>query len=410
MTLFTIVKAYLRAKMSNTILHIILMSLGVALMTSLLLFGHQMKERLYKDGAGIDLVVGAKGSPLQLILSSIQHMDIPTGNIKLSDAMRIKKHPHIKQAIPISLGDTYKSFRIVGTEDSYLTHFKAEFKEGQVWQKSMQAVIGSRVAQATGLKPGSNFTGSHGIIPGGRGHSDHPYNIVGILKPTGTVLDRLIVTSLDSVWDVHDESHAHHDEHEEEEHHQEDETVIIEEKKEITALLISYRNRLATMSFPRMINGQTSMQAASPAFEMARLFDLIGVGTDTAFIFSAFLVTVALVSVLIGLLNSIRDRRYDLAVFRSLGASRRKILSIVIMEGMTITIIGSICGILLGHGFIEIIGSYTDKGAEIGLTGFIFLGQIWIILFVLLLLSFIACLIPAWEAYKTDIQKTLINV
>lgn len=429
MTLFTITNAYLKTKWSNTLLYCILMALGVSMITALLLFAHQMQERLYRDSAGIDVVIGAKGSPLQLILSSIQHIDIPTGNIAFSEAKRIQKDPNIKQAIPISLGDTYERFRIVGSEASYLKHFKAEFLEGKIWKGTMQAVVGAVVAQETGMSVGNSFIGAHGVVPGGIGHDEHPYHVVGVLKPTGTVLDRLIVTSLESVWDVHkepgnheeghadeikaghDNEHEHHDEHEEEHihEHKKDHAKTEKNTKEITALLVTYSNRAAAFSFPRMINKQTSMQAASPAFEMARLVELIGVGSDTVFVFSTFLVTVALISVMIGLLNSIRERRYDLAVFRTLGASRGKVMMLVIMEGMSIALIGSVLGLLFGHGFIEMIGIYTVKGSEMGLSGFMFLPEVWIIWGIVVLFSVVICLVPAWEAYKTDIRSILTH-
>ena len=392
MSLFSIAFAYLRSKLLNTLLNITLMAFGVAMMTALLLFGHQMQERLYRDGAGIDAMVGAKGSPLQLILSSIQHMDIPTGNIPFSEVDKIKHHPQVRQVIPISLGDSYQRFRIVGSKPSYLSHFKAEFAEGKLWQDPMQAVIGAAVARETGMKAGNSFVGVHGLVPGGHGHADRPYRVTGVLKPTGTVLDRLIVTSLESVWDVHEEEgHA------------------TEQPKEVTALLVTYSNRMAALSFPRQINQQTSMQAASPAFEMARLVQLIGVGTDTMMGFGGFLVAISLAGVFIGLLGNIRERLYDLAIFRTLGASRKKILLLVVLEGMTIAIAGSVLGLLMGHGLMAGMGAFTAKGLEIGLQGFFFLPEVWLLTGIVLLLSLVACLIPAWEAYKTDIRSILIG-
>jgi putative ABC transport system permease protein len=389
---------------------------------------------------------------LQLILSTVQHVDIPTGNIPLSEAERLKRHPQIRQAIPISLGDTYRRFRIVGTEPAYLEKFRAEYAAGNVWQDSMQAVMGATVARETGLGIGDTFIGAHGLMPGGHDHADKPYTIVGVLQPTGAVLDRLIVTSLESVWDVHadHDDHAHednehnhaeddrHDEHKNHEHeghdhaehdhaehdhgehdhnhdsqnhahdkHDQEAHGDTDASREVTALLVTYSNRAAALSFPRMINQQTQMQAASPAFEMARLVDLIGIGTDTAFLFAGFLLSVALASVLIGLLNSIRERRYDLAVFRTLGASRGKVMSLVLIEGMMIAIIGSIAGLLIGHGFVEAIGMFTDKGIEIGLKGFIFLPEVWGMIAIVLVLSFLICLVPAWEAYRTNIRSIL---
>lgn len=419
MTLLTLVISYLTNKWSNTLLQALLMAFGVALMVSLILFGHQVKERLLRDSAGIDVVVGAKGSPLQLILSTVQHIDIPTGNISLSEAERIKRHSHVKKAIPLSLGDSYRQFRIVGTEQEYLAHFNSEFDQGTVWKKSMQVVLGSSVAKETGLKVDSLFFGAHGLVPSGHYHEEHPYKVVGILKPTGTVLDRLIVTSLESVWEVHGEYMANgsHDAHEgyheksDKHHHHagphaEHKILSSIEEKEITALLVKYKNRTAVLSFPRMVHNKTSMQAASPAFEIAHLVELIGVGTDTMFMFGALLIAIAFISVLVGLLQNIRDRKYDLAIFRALGASRWKVMTIIVMEGMIITFIASLIGIIIGHVCIELMGM-TIKGAEIGLKGFIFLLPVWVIWGCLLIISFVVCLIPAWEAYKTDIRSAL---
>jgi putative ABC transport system permease protein len=218
MKLFSIALAYLRDKWSNTLLQSLVMALGVAMMTVLILFGAQLKEKLYRDGSGTDVVVGAKGSPLQLVLSSIQHIDIPTGNLKVNDFERLKRHPQVKRIIPISLGDTYKQFRIVGSTHEYLNKFKAKYQKGNIWTNSMEAVIGSRVAKESKLKIGDIFIGAHGLVAGGHEHEDRPYKVTGILEPSGTVLDRLIVTSLESVWSLHEEnSHSHN--HKKHEHH-----------------------------------------------------------------------------------------------------------------------------------------------------------------------------------------------
>ncbi|MDG1286224.1 MAG: ABC transporter permease [Rickettsiales bacterium] len=414
MRAYSIALAYLKDKPLNSVLHISMMALGMMLMTALILLGHQLEQRLYRDSAGVDLVVGAKGSPLQLILSSVQHVDIPTGNIPLKEARTIQKHSHIKQAIPLSLGDSYRGHRIVGTEPAYLKHFNAKLAQGEIWKGAMQAVIGSQVATKTGLKLGDSFTGNHGLMDGGHAHDESRYQITGILQKTGTVLDRLIVTSLESVWDLHSEKphredeeeshdeHAHHEHNHHEEHEEE-----IDEKREITALLVTYRNRSAVMSFPRYVNQKTSMQAASPAFEMARLLDLIGVGSDTLLLFGGLLVAVSLASVFIALLNSIRERQHDLAIFRTLGASRATLFHLVLTEGLLIALIGSLIGWGLGHLILELLGTMTEKGQEIGLTGMLFLPSVLWLWLGVMIASSIACIIPAWHASKTEIFTLL---
>ncbi|MFT4718566.1 MAG: putative ABC transport system permease protein [Rickettsiales bacterium] len=408
MNLFIISAIYLASRLQNSILNIVMMAAGIMLITILLLFGYQTQQRLTADSKGIDGVIGAKGSPLQLVLSTIYHVDIPTGNIDLKTANKIKKHPQIKRVVPISLGDSYKGFRIVGTDPSYIKHFKASFLKGSIWQDSMGAVVGYEAAKNANLKLGDHFFGSHGLAQGGEIHSDESYKVVGILKPTKTVLDRLIITSLASVWDIH--NHQEDKSHEEEHGNYDHEKKEIEEGREITALLIEYKNRVAAITFPRYINKNTNMQAASPSFEIARLIKLIGIGKDSIILFGSFLVTLSLSSMLIGLLNSVYQRRYDLAIFRTLGASRKKVFLIVVTEGMIISIIGSLIGLIVGHLAVEIIGNYSIKGAELGLTGFILLPQIFILWSGILLLCLIICLIPAIRAYKTDIKEMLTHV
>ena len=208
MNLLSLSIAYIRARALTSTLLVVLLALGVATISLLLHVSHQAEERLTRDARGFDLVVGAKGSPLQLILSSIYHMDIPTGNISVSEANRLRKNRKVAEAIPLALGDTYRGFRIVGTETSYIKHYQAELAEGELFTAPMQAVIGARVARETALSAGGTFAGSHGLSGGGEEHADTPYMVVGRLKPTGTVLDRLILTPVESVWQVHG-SHDH---------------------------------------------------------------------------------------------------------------------------------------------------------------------------------------------------------
>ena len=399
MSIFSISFSYLTSRLQHTVLNIIMMAVGIMLITVLLLFGYQMQKRLIADSQGIDAVIGAKGSPLQLILSTIYHVDIPVGNIDLKIAKKIKKHPFIKRAIPIALGDSYKGYRIVGTDPAYIKHFKSSFAKGSIWHDNMQAVIGHEIAKNTDLQIGDNFFGNHGLLEVVEVHKEQPYKIIGILKPTGSVIDRLIITSLDSVWDIHNHHDGHH-------HHKKKNT----EEKEITALLVQYKTKIASITFPRYVNKSTNMQAASPSFEITRLLKLIGIGKNTIILFGSFLIILSLSSILIGLFNSVYQRRYDLAIFRTLGASRNKIFLIVIIEGVIISILASIIGLIAGHLVIELIGCYTLKVSELGLTGLIFLPQIFILWFLILLFCLIACSIPAVRAYKTDIKEMLTHV
>ena len=148
-------------------------------------------------------MVGAKGSPLQLILSSVYQADFPTGNIPLAEAERWRRHPLVESAIPLALGDNLAGFRIVGTEHAYAEHYGASLAAGRLWQAPFEATIGARVAADTGLAAGDRFVGSHGLAGGGAEHGAHAYTVVGVLAPSASVLDRLVLTPIESVWEVH---------------------------------------------------------------------------------------------------------------------------------------------------------------------------------------------------------------
>ena len=158
---------YLWSRPLGAALNLLLLSLGLASITFVLLLGHQLQRAFERDLSGIDLVVGAKGSPLQLILSGVLHLDVPTGNVPLPAVQALEKHPLVASVIPISLGDSFRGFRIVGTSHAYPAHYQASLAQGKLWQAPMQAVLGASAARALGLQVGSSFVGSHGLGAGG---------------------------------------------------------------------------------------------------------------------------------------------------------------------------------------------------------------------------------------------------
>ena len=200
MSLVGLSVAYIQARPLNTILNVLLLAMGTAVLTVLLLASEQIEERLNRDARDINLVVGAKGSPLQLVLSAVFHVDVPPGNIKLKDAAVVAKMPHVKRTVPLGLGDTFRGFRIAGTTPDLLAMYGASLAGGRVWQAPMEAVMGAEVAARTGIAIDQLFTGTHGLGAEGDAHDATPYRVVGILAPTGTVIDRLVVTGLESVW------------------------------------------------------------------------------------------------------------------------------------------------------------------------------------------------------------------
>lgn len=394
MNLLTLSLGYLRARALNTALNVLLLALGVATITLLLLTMHQLEERMGRDARGIDLVAGAKGSPMQVILSAIYHLDVPTGNIPLAQAKELAKHRMVKKTIPLALGDSYKGFRIVGTNHDYIAHYGGSPAAGRLWEKPMEVVIGADVAQRLGHGVGAKIIGAHGIADAGSEHEDAPYQVVGVLASSGTVLDRLVLTSIESVWLVHDE-------------HQGTDAKVTEEDKEITALLIQYATPLAVAMLPRYINQNSEMQAASPAYETARLFSVIGVGVDVLRGFALVLILSAGLSLFIALTNALAERRYDLALMRTLGASPAKLMALMLFEGALLAGLGALLGLALGHVLTEVLGHSLKAAQQVSVTGRVWVvEELWLV-GIALAVGVVSALLPAWRAYRTDIAHTL---
>ena len=398
MSLVKLSLAYLRARPLGTCLNLLLLALGVGMIVLLLLLTAKLEERLTRDADGLDLVIGAKGSPLQLILSSIYHLDIPTGNIPVSEVDRWRGHDLVEAVIPLALGDSLGGFRIVGTEPAYAAHYGADFSAGRLWEAPFEAVLGSRVAERSGLALGDRFFGNHGLAPGGPAHAENPYQVVGILSPTASVIDRLVLTGVDSIWVSHGIEVA-----------SEGTAEATDDRRAVTALLLRYRSPLAAVQLPPAVNQTAGLQAAAPALEMARLVSMIGIGVDTISGFSLLLIAIAGLSLFIGLTNALQARRYDLAIMRIMGASPRTLFTQVLLEGLLLAGAGTVLGILLGHGAASLLAASFSGAENLGITGrFWVFEEIYIVCFALII-GLIAALIPALQAYRTDMAATLAS-
>ncbi len=412
MNLLVLVWSYLKARPLNTALNIVLLSLGIAVITILLLFNNQLQQKISENSKGIDLVVGAKGSPLQLILCNIFHIDFPTGNINLKEAEKISRNRLVKKAIPLALGDSYKGYRIIGTNRLYPEIYHAELASGDWWKNTMDVAVGDNVAHALKLKEGDHFESTHGLTQDGHAHEDQQFVITGIIKRTNTVLDNLILTNVESIWRVH-EGHGEETDHPEHGDSTFTPSPLVpsvplgDSTREVTSLLIQYRSPMGAIQMPRWVNGQSSLQAASPAFETARLFSILGVGVDILKAFAYVLIFISGLSIFIALYNSLKERKYDLAIMRSMGASRGKLLTSILLEGGVLTFLGCILGLAMGHGALIIMQNVVQETQKAGISGLVFLAEEWIILVGSLLLGLLCAVIPAFQAYRTDISKVL---
>lgn len=406
----------------NAYLSIILLTAGVGIISLLILVQEQFEKKFSSNLEGIDLVMGAKGSPLQIILSAVYQIDAPTGNIKYQEAKKWMKHPFVKNAIPLAYGDSYMGFNIVGTEPLYFEKQKAEIKEGKIFKNNLEVVLGADVAQKSKLKIGDTFYGMHGMTKNNEGHQhkEHAYVVVGILKPTGKVIDKLILSNIESVWLMH-ESHEHEENEEQEAEHVHNEACnhpydddeneeAIEEEKEITAVLFEFKNKIAIIQWPRLVNENTNMQIASPAIEINRLFTLFGIGIDTLTYLAWGIIFISFLSIFISLYNILKERTYELALMRVSGASRLQLLQLVLIESLCLCIVGLVAGIVFSRVALFIISQATEEQFKFSFNPFeIIWNKEFPLIVVTLILSIISAIIPAIKAYRINISKVLAN-
>lgn len=429
----------LGARKLVTALSILLTAFGFMTAFSVLQTGSAIEQRIVRDSRAADIVIGAKGSPLQLVLSSVYHADIPVGNIPYADAQKWMQHPHMTSAVPLALGDNWRGARIVGTTQEYAGAYDAHMAAGNWWQKPFEAVAGAAVS----LNIGDEFAGSHGLSEGGHHHDAQPYKVVGKLKPTGAVIDRLILTSVDSVLMLHgqqahhqndhheDEEHAHADEHKqshehdhghdhadaahsEEGHHDHSSDHDLDQNHaeatpqapaEITALLIKTRSPMASINLPRSVNRETALQAVSPALEMARLRAVFGVGSKSLVMFAGLLIALAALSIFAGIAGSLDSRTNDLAVLRALGYTRARLFGIIMAEGMLITLCGTLLGILLGMACFAALSARIEAlsgSALVTATPALFM-----LCAAVLSAGFVSCLVPAIRAARSEPARLL---
>jgi len=397
MNVLTLSWRYAWSKPLSAVLNVLVLALGLGSLAVILMAQQRVQQALERDVAGIDVVVGAKGSPLQLILAGVYHLDVPPGNIALADVEALRQNPQVAQLIPISLGDNLNGFRIVGTTPEYPALYGGQLASGQWWQAPMQAVLGAQVAKATGLRVGDRFAGLHGLGAGGHAHGDHPYVVSGVLASSHSVLDRLVLTATESVWAVHETDMATDAE----------DLAALQAEREITLALIRYRTPLAAVTFPRHVNGGTHMQAAAPAYELSRLLRMLGAGADVLRALGVALLGVAALSVFMALWQAVRERRADLAMLRMLGAGPAKLAGLLLAESMWLAALACVLGLALAQGLMAGLPLLmpTESAGLLATTAWPL--ELWAVPALAWAVALAAAALPAWGAYRVDVAQLL---
>ncbi|MDA9827127.1 ABC transporter permease [Flavobacteriaceae bacterium] len=389
----------------SSFISLALLILGIGIISLLLQLNTLIKDQMDNNLRGIDMVVGAKGSPLQLILSSVYHIDSPTGNISLKDAENINKNRMVGSSIKILYGDNHKGFRIVGAEKKFIELYKGVIKEGTEWNNPYEVLVGSKVYEKLNINLGDNLVSSHGLRETGQSHDEGTFKVVGLLKPSNSVIDQLIITSPESVWDIHD-THNHEDDHK---HEHEDDHENEYDDREITAMLIKFKSPMNIIQFPRQINENTNLQAAVPSYEISRLFKLFGFGIETLSYLAYLIILVSGFSLFINLFNSMRERKYEMALIRTLGASRFQLSSMITLESLVLTISGFVLGILFSRFGVMFVSSLMEESINYNFSSFKILNEEYWLLGLSILIGIISSLIPAIQVYKMNISKILAD-
>lgn len=414
----------------NTILSILLLTASVAIITVLILVEKQFEEKYQSNLDGVDLVLGAQGSPLQLVLSSVYQVDDPTGNISYDSVKVWMQHPYVKKAIPLAYGDNYVGFKIVGTTPDYIEKYQAKMAEGKVFEHNFEVVVGADVAEKLNLKLGDTFKGTHGSAAEGEVHDHGEYFVVGIASKTGKVIDNLILSNIPTVWQMHHEEgheevaenpahgepgHVHNEEehvHSAECNHDSHETdmTIDEPNMEITSVLIEFKNKMGVFMWPNIIAQNTKMQAALPTYQMNRLFDMFGVGLNALKYLAFGIMLISGISIFIALFNTLKERKAEFALLRVNGAKKHQLLLVVLLESILLCIVGYFFGTVLGRFGIVLLSKASESDFKLGFNPMEIIWEKEGLLFGLtLLIGLLAALIPAIKAYTINISKTLAN-
>lgn len=451
MSFISIVFKNLKKRSLSTVLTITSVVLGVAMIIAITVIQAETEKSFSQTSVGYDLILAAKGSQLQTTLNALYHLETSTGIIPYALYEIARQDPRVSKAFPLYVGDSYRGNRVIGTSYDFLSDAQPRtgqnfvFRSGVNFDAPLQAVLGFEVARRTGLNIGDQIQITHGlaeVAPGAEPHihDNAPVTIVGILERSGTANDRVIFTDLYTTHALHDPSfhiedyedehgthdHAHDNEHE---HDSEEPTDLrdVITLKELDALLVKMVDPAAALQLSGMINYPTpanpllarnmmrdpffrykdQIMAVIPAMQIMALMSIVGNAEVVLKYIAWFVIVVALFGLLIAIYNTMEDRKRDIAIMRALGASKRHVFSIIVLEAITICAIGGIIGLFGGHAIVSLVTPHLAEVAGIVISSFdIQLSQLYYVLFVIVL-GAIAGLIPAFKAYRTDAVRNL---
>ena len=278
----------------------------------------------------------------------------------------------------------------MGTEHSYVEHYDATLAEGQLWDAPYEVTAGARVAENLGLKIGDTFFSAHGLKDQTDIHTNKTFTVVGILEPSGSVVDQLLLTPMESIWYVH----------------MEDGEVLDPETREITAMLLKKRNPLAVLTIPNTLR-DTNMQVALPAIEVNRMTQQFGLGTSALRAIAMLIMALSFASIFISVLDNIRARRHELALMRTMGGTPATLYRLLLLEGGLLSVAGTVLGLVLSRVGMTVLSQVVEAQFHYDVAAMGMLGSEWALAGAAILVGLLASAIPARRSLRLDISRTL---
>ncbi|MGF1526119.1 MAG: ABC transporter permease [Candidatus Competibacterales bacterium] len=401
---------------TTALLTVATIALSVALLLGVERLSNGARESFQNTISGTDLIVGARGGQLPLLLYSVFRLGDPTNNITWVSYREFADHPEVAWTVPISLGDSHLGYRVVGTDDQYLAHYRygrdtpLTVAQGRWFDEVFDVVLGAEVAEALGYTLEQEITLSHGVTAVSfQPHDDKPFRIVGILAPTGTPVDRTLHVSLEGIEAIHVDWQGGAPPPPGQAISAEEALTMDLQPQGITAFLVGLRSPIGIFQFQREVNNYRAepLMAVLPGVALQRLWGLLGTADTALTIISAFVVLVGLTGMLAVILTSLNERRREMAILRSVGARPWHIFALLLCEALLLAFLGCLLGLGLLYGLIFVI--YPAIEAQLGL----YLPVEFIGAYDLAILGavvgggLIMGLIPAWRAYRQSLADGL---
>jgi len=413
--LLLIISRSLRQHALSTAVTVVSVALATGLLMSVFAIRKQTHDAFTGGDVGFDAVLGARGSQLQLVLNTVFHLETSPGNIPYQVYLDVKKDPRVTLAIPYAVGDNYRGYRIVGTTDEFFTRF--EYQKGKKFQfqpggrvfetdpPRQEAVIGSFVAQKTGLKRGDTFNPYHGLYYDETQRHEEEYVVVGVLEPTNTPNDRAIWIPLEGIYRMT----GHYLRGAGREVQAQPGVAIPDEDKEVSAVMLKLVSPQAGFTLLHQVNKQgTAATLAWPIGSvMAELFEKIGWLDRVLELIAYLVVVVAAASILASIYNTMNERRREFAILRALGAQRATVFAAIVGEAKVIAALGSLLGFGVYAAILAATSVVIRSQTGVVLDVFAWHPVFWIAPLGMIILGALAGVVPALKAYGTDVASNL---